>query len=220
MMLCRVSKGWRSKPFHTLIRTRPATQRISEKTAAVSTTNINANWDSTRSNASWSKGSCSAQELSSRPALAGFIHRRATWPHSSPRTWGELAGHGPMENAMRLAQQPVFSMNPHFNQGLAWQNVRSGNLTILDKKGGLKNTSTYIGFAPERKLGVLVLVNHGKQHATAIGKKFCTRLHKTNQSHRPKTSRSRIEIRIFASAFLFVSCRWLIRYVRQPVSSL
>ena len=27
---------------------------------------------------------------------------------------GELANHGPMENAMALAQQPVFTVNPHF----------------------------------------------------------------------------------------------------------
>jgi len=26
----------------------------------------------------------------------------------------ELTDHGPMENAMRFAQQPVFTVNPHF----------------------------------------------------------------------------------------------------------
>jgi len=85
---------------------------------------------------------------------------------------GELGGHGPMENAMTLAQQPVFTVNPHFKQALAWQNVRSGNLLILDKNGGLNNTSTYIGFAPQRKLGVVILVNRGKQHATGIGRQI------------------------------------------------
>src|SRR5205814_5773375 len=84
----------------------------------------------------------------------------------------ELTDHGPMENAMRFAQQPVFTVNPHFKQGLAWQDVRSGTLLIVDKNGGLNNTSTYIGFAPERKLGVAILVNRGKQHATGIGRQI------------------------------------------------
>ena len=61
----------------------------------------------------------------------------------------------------------------HFKQGLlAWQDVRSGTLLIIDKNGGLNNTSTYIGFAPERKLGVVILVNRGKQHATGIGRRI------------------------------------------------
>jgi len=85
---------------------------------------------------------------------------------------GELPGHQPMENAMALAQQPVFTVNPHFKQGLAWQDVTAGNLTIIDKNGGLPNTSTYIGFAPQQKLGVVVLVNRGKQHATGIGRQI------------------------------------------------
>jgi beta-lactamase class C len=85
---------------------------------------------------------------------------------------GALASHRPMENAMALAQQAVFTVNPHFKQALAWQSVRSGSLLIIDKNGGLNNTSTYIGFAPQRKLGVVILVNRGKQHATGIGRQI------------------------------------------------
>ena len=85
---------------------------------------------------------------------------------------GELSNHGPMENAMALAQQPVFTVNPHFRQALAWQDVSSGNLTILDKNGGLPNTSTWIGFAPRRHIGVVILCNRGKQPATRIGRQL------------------------------------------------
>jgi len=107
------------------------------------------------------------------------------WPgagqiYSSPRdmaaflaaNMGELPDRRPMENAMALAQQPVFTVNPHFKQGLAWQVVSAGNLTIVDKNGGLPNTSTYIGFAPQQKLGVVILVNRGKQRATGIGRQI------------------------------------------------
>ena len=85
---------------------------------------------------------------------------------------GELSDHRPIENAMALAQQPVFTVGPRFKLGLAWQNVPAGNFTIIDKNGGLPNTSTYIGFAPQRKLGVVILVNRGQQHATGIGRQI------------------------------------------------
>lgn len=85
---------------------------------------------------------------------------------------GELANHGPLENGMALAQQPVFTVNPHFRQALAWQDVKSGNFTILDKNGGLPNTSTWIGFTPQRKIGVVLLCNRGKQPATRIGRQI------------------------------------------------
>lgn len=85
---------------------------------------------------------------------------------------GELPDHGPTENAMPLAQQPVFTVNPHFKQGLAWQDISAGNFTIIDKNGGLQNTSTYIAFAPQRELGVVILVNRGKEHATSIGRQI------------------------------------------------
>jgi beta-lactamase class C len=97
----------------------------------------------------------------------------------------ELPDHRPMENAMTLAQQGVFQVNPHFKQALAWQDVSSGNLAIIDKNGGLPNTSTYIGFAPQRKLGVIILVNRGKQHATGIGRQILHAL--TQDQSEPST---------------------------------
>ena len=85
---------------------------------------------------------------------------------------GDLPGHGPIQNAMAFAHQGVFKVSPRLTIGLAWQIVSAGNFTIIDKNGGLNNTSTYIGFAPQRKLGVVILVNRGKQHATGIGRQI------------------------------------------------
>jgi len=85
---------------------------------------------------------------------------------------GELPGHGPIENAMAFAHQGVFTVSSRLKMGLAWQIVSASNFTIIDKNGGLQNTSTYIGFAPQRKLGVVILVNRGKQHATGIGRQI------------------------------------------------
>lgn len=84
----------------------------------------------------------------------------------------ELPEHRPMEDAMAFAQQPVFTVNPHFQQALAWQDVTGGNMTVIDKNGGLPNTSTYIGFAPQQKVGVVLLCNRGNQHATQIGRQI------------------------------------------------
>ncbi|MBO0695944.1 MAG: serine hydrolase [Verrucomicrobia bacterium] len=85
---------------------------------------------------------------------------------------GELPGHGAIENAMAFAQQPVFTVSARLTIGLAWQNVHTGNFTIIDKNGGLGNTSTYIGFAPQKRLGVVILVNRGKQQATIYGRQI------------------------------------------------
>src|SRR5438477_3074624 len=85
---------------------------------------------------------------------------------------GELPGYGPIENAMAFAHQGVFTVSPRLTIGLAWQIVSAVNFTIIDKNGGLTNTSTYIGFAPQKKLGVIVLVNRGKQHAVEFGRQI------------------------------------------------
>ncbi len=83
---------------------------------------------------------------------------------------GELPDHRPLQSAMAFAQQGVFKVNPRFTQGLAWQIVNRGDLTIIDKNGGLPNTSTYIGFAPSTKTGIVILVNRGRQKATRVGR--------------------------------------------------
>ena len=85
---------------------------------------------------------------------------------------GELPEHRPIEEAMELARQGVFTVSPRFTQALAWQDMRAGNLTIIDKNGGLQNTSTYIGFAPQQKLGVVILANRGRQGATKFGRQI------------------------------------------------
>jgi beta-lactamase class C len=95
---------------------------------------------------------------------------------------GDLAGHGPIENAMAFAQQPVFTVSPRLSLGLAWQNVSGGNLLIRDKNGGLNNTSTYIGFAPQPKLGIVILVNRGKQQPTTNGRQILHALAQENSA--------------------------------------
>jgi beta-lactamase class C len=83
---------------------------------------------------------------------------------------GELPDQRELQDAMAFAQQDVFTVNPHFTQALAWQIVNQGDLVIIDKNGGLPNTSTYIGFAPSSKTGIVILSNRGRQKATVVGR--------------------------------------------------
>ena len=80
-----------------------------------------------------------------------------------------------LTKAFRLAQQP------HFEQhGLAWEHRTVDRQQILDKNGALPGTSTYIGFLPDRKIGVVVMTNRGKGHATTVGRALLMEL----SSHR------------------------------------
>ena len=114
---------------------------------------------------------------------AGAAQGTFDWPgagqiYSSPRDMavfltanlGELVDQRPLQAAMALAQQGVFTVNARFTQGLAWQVIKGRNLTIIDKNGGLNNTSTYIGLVPQHKLGIVILANRGRQPATRIGR--------------------------------------------------
>jgi beta-lactamase class C len=85
---------------------------------------------------------------------------------------GALPDHRPLQDAMAFAQQGVFTVGPRFTQGLAWQRVHNGDVTIVDKNGGLDNTSTYIGMIPQKRLGIVILANRGKQPATKIGRQI------------------------------------------------
>jgi len=85
---------------------------------------------------------------------------------------GVLPEHRPLQEAMALAQTGMFTVTPRFTQALAWQVVRNGDITFVDKNGGLSNTATYIGMIPQKRLGIVVLSNCGREPATRIGRQI------------------------------------------------
>ena len=93
---------------------------------------------------------------------------------------GALPDHRPLEEAMALAQAGMFTVNPRFTQALAWQLVRNGDITFVDKNGGLSNTSTYIGMIPGKRLGIVILSNCGGEPATRIGRQIMLALARSN----------------------------------------
>ena len=93
---------------------------------------------------------------------------------------GALPNERPLQEAMALAQQGVFTVNERFTQALAWQVVRNGDITFVDKNGGLSNTATYIGMIPQKRLGIVVLSNCGREPATRIGRQIMLALARSN----------------------------------------
>ena len=93
---------------------------------------------------------------------------------------GALPNQRALQEAMALAQTGVFTVNPRFTQALAWQVVRNGDITLVDKNGGLSNAATYIGMIPQKRLGIVVLSNCGREPATRIGRQIMLALARSN----------------------------------------
>src|SRR5262249_56489448 len=70
---------------------------------------------------------------------------------------GVLPNHRPLQEAMAFAQTGMFTVNPRFTQGLAWQVVHNGDITFVDKNGGLVTHSTHIRIVPQDRLRTLPL---------------------------------------------------------------
>jgi beta-lactamase class C len=78
--------------------------------------------------------------------------------------------------AMIFAQQPFFKVSDSLTMGLGWQRVERNGFLIIDKNGGVPGFSTYMGMIPEKKLGLVLMVNKGKGGSTGIGRLLLLRL--------------------------------------------
>jgi beta-lactamase class C len=89
---------------------------------------------------------------------------------------GELPIDPALQAAMQHTQHGIFPMSRRVTQGLAWE-VDRGPPLIIEKNGGLNNTTSYIGMMPGEKLGVVILSNRGSNNAGApIGRRILHRL--------------------------------------------
>ena len=112
----------------------------------------------------------------------GDVQGYYLWPgtsqvFSSPRdmalflvaNMGEVPGNRSLQGAMELAHRGVFPISPRNTQALAWE-INLNSIPIIEKNGGLDNTSSYIGFVPSEKIGIVILSNRGNQNPAEVGR--------------------------------------------------
>ena len=93
---------------------------------------------------------------------------------------GETMGEHPLPtaltHALSLTQAPAVTIGAHDAQALAWEIDDSGGPTIVDKNGGLNNSSAYMGMIPAQKLGIVVLSNRGGIDVAQAGRRTLRRV--------------------------------------------
>jgi beta-lactamase class C len=89
---------------------------------------------------------------------------------------GEMPIDPALQQAMQSSRQGVFRIDAQSMQGLAWEVIDYEGAVVVDKPGGLNNSSTYIGLVPRQKLGLVLLINRGEQFAYELGRKFLVEL--------------------------------------------
>jgi beta-lactamase class C len=72
--------------------------------------------------------------------------------------------------AMQETQKPFFKVSDKLTLGLGWQRVHIDKMLVIDKNGGLPGYSSYIGMIPEKKLGVVILMNRAHAESTEEGR--------------------------------------------------
>jgi beta-lactamase class C len=90
-------------------------------------------------------------------------------------------GEGPddplLREAIELSHREVAPTDrePNIMQAQAWE-VHHVAHTIVDKNGGLNNTTTYIGMIPEKRIGAVILINRGELNGRDVGHPILLRL--------------------------------------------
>lgn len=89
---------------------------------------------------------------------------------------GEAPADEALAAAMAFARRGLFAISPRNDQALAWEINRNFTPAIVEKNGGMNNSSTYLGLVPERRLGVVVLSNRGEQVSGDVGRRILSEL--------------------------------------------
>jgi serine-type D-Ala-D-Ala carboxypeptidase/endopeptidase len=74
----------------------------------------------------------------------------------------------PLERALRASHTIQKRLSETLAIGLAWQTVARGAATIVGHGGGTGGFESFIGFDPEKRLGVVVLINNRTPDGTAL----------------------------------------------------
>jgi len=88
---------------------------------------------------------------------------------------GELPDQPALQDAMAFAQRPIIPISQNNEQALAWE-INLNATPIVEKNGGLNNSSTYIGMVPSAKIGIVILSNRGELNPAEIGRRILLQL--------------------------------------------
>jgi beta-lactamase class C len=77
-----------------------------------------------------------------------------------------------LQRAMRLAQRGAFPISPRNEQALAWEVNHNFDAPVVEKNGGLDNSSTYLGMMPGRRIGLVLLCNVGNADPVTVGRRI------------------------------------------------
>jgi beta-lactamase class C len=83
---------------------------------------------------------------------------------------GERRAPDRLVRAMAMARAPAFAIGPDNAQALAWE-VETLPTPIVEKNGGLNNTSAYMAMMPSTRIGIVVLSNRGGKDVAAAGRR-------------------------------------------------
>jgi len=89
---------------------------------------------------------------------------------------GEWPTNPALRQAMQFTQRAVFQVDARNAQAMAWEVEDHDGIVVVDKPGGLNNSSTYIGLVPAQKLGLVILMNRGNQYPHEFGRRFLVAL--------------------------------------------
>jgi beta-lactamase class C len=90
-----------------------------------------------------------------------------------------------LQQAMQSSRQGIFRISAQSVQGMAWEVIDYEGTVVVDKPGGLNNSSTYIGLVPRQKLGLVLLINRGAQYAYELGRNFLVELGRATPTQPP-----------------------------------
>lgn len=88
---------------------------------------------------------------------------------------GELAAHPDLPRAMAMTHRSVLAISPRSDQALAWE-INRNDLAIVEKTGGLDNSSAYIALIPGRGIGIVILTNRSNQFPSEPGRRILPEL--------------------------------------------
>ncbi len=94
---------------------------------------------------------------------------------------GELSLDPALQRGIAMTHEEALLIRPNVMQAQAWE-VHHVGLPIIDKNGGLNNTTSYIGMIPGKRLGVVILMNRGDANGRDFGHAILLRLAALSQA--------------------------------------